>query len=178
MQTQQPQGSKSPIGGCGIAAVGCGGIVGLLIIVAVIGAVVSFVSNQSQSQGHSRGHHRAVAAVDWCDRATDMQKLAAKEFGTGAYQSAYDDAVQGLRDDDRCDDDTAATVLRGYLLSMKGLAEHRLSEGDSRTDLNEANMLLEKCQTDPSLYGTHIAAGCESQQQNNISATTDWDINQ
>jgi hypothetical protein len=61
---------------------------------------------------------------------------------------------------------------------MKGLAEHHLSQGDSRTDLNQANTLLVECQTQPDLYGTKTGASCETQEQYNISAQTNWDMNQ
>jgi hypothetical protein len=67
-------------------------------------------------------------------------------------------------------------VTKGYLLSYKAFAEHHLPQGDSRTDLNEANQLLVECQTEPGIYGTHEAAECESQEQNNITAQTKWDV--
>jgi hypothetical protein len=156
---------------------GCGILVGLFVVVIVIGAIGGLVYQASHAGDHSSQTTRAASKpeIDWCGRASDMQNVAVKEIESGAYRSAYDDAVKGLADNADCDDDTTAMVTRGYLLSSKGLAEHYLSVGDSKTDLNEANMLLEKCQTDPSLYGTHIAAGCETEQQNNIGTMTNWE---
>jgi hypothetical protein len=113
---------------------------------------------------------------NWCGRASDQESLSVKEYDSDLYRSAYDDALKGLADNERCNDDTASLVNRAYLTSIKALSEHFLSEGDSRTDLNEANMLLEQCVTHRGLYGTGIAAQCETQQENNIRAKTNWEM--
>jgi hypothetical protein len=94
-------------------------------------------------------------------------------------QAQYDSAISGLIWLDRCDgDDDQKTVMKGYLLSMKAYAEHDLGEGDYQTDFNEANQLLVECQTTPGIYGTHEAAECETQENYNIRATTNWEMNQ
>jgi hypothetical protein len=169
--------ARNPNSGCGTAALaGCGVVVLVFVVVAIIGIIGA--STTSQAVHESGRHHAAAATIDWCRRASDMQNLSVKDIEGGSYRSGYDDAVQGLRDNARCDEETTAMVTRGYLLSSKGLSEHYLSVGDSQTDLNEANMLLEKCQTDPELYGTHLAADCETEQQNNIRTSTNWEMSQ
>jgi Tfp pilus assembly protein PilV len=111
-----------------------------------------------------------------CDYAGSRVSQGWADFKAGAYQSAFDNAVKGLAVNDRCDDDDAHLVNQGFLLSVKGMSEHYLSSGDARTDLNQAETVLEECQTNPRLYGTHTGATCETQQENDISATTDWDV--
>jgi hypothetical protein len=74
-----------------------------------------------------------------------------------------------------CDDENEQIVDRGFLLSFKAEAEHYLSSGDSRTDINQATTLLAQCQTLPGIYGTHLGAVCESQEEINIRRKIDWD---
>ena len=105
-----------------------------------------------------------------------------KAYKAGDYQAAYTAATKGLQFiETSCEDEAGNPhvqyVAKGMLLSFKGLAEHHLPQGDARTDLNQANSLLVECQTEPGIYGTHEAAVCESQEQNNISATTNWEMN-
>ena len=111
-----------------------------------------------------------------CDTALDYEKQAMRDVDAGSYQDAYENANSGLKYNDSCDNDTQQGINKGYLLSARGFAEHHLSVGDSRTDLNQANALLVQCQTAPGVYGTAAGAGCETQEQNNIRAQTDWDL--
>lgn len=131
-----------------------------------------------QSREHAGAYGPSAAAVNYCDRADTYERQAVADDTAGERRSAYNNAVSGLKANDQCTDESEHLVNEGYLLSLKGLAEHYLSEGDSRTDLNQANMLLVQCQTKPGLYGTSEGAGCETQEQNNIHAQTTWDIYQ
>jgi hypothetical protein len=115
-----------------------------------------------------------AAHRDYCQDALRYEKTAAADGEP--HRAAYNAAVAGLAANDKCDDETAHLVNEGYLLSMKGFAEHYLSVGDSRTDFNQANALLVECQTRPGLYGTRTGAGCETQEQYNIRAQTNWDV--
>lgn len=116
----------------------------------------------------------AAAHHDYCKEALDDEKITSAD--STSYRRAYDAAVSGLTANEKCADDTDRLINEGYLLSMKGMAEHHLAIGDWRTDFNQANQLLVECQTKPGLYGTHVAASCETQEHYNISAETNWDI--
>ena len=108
-----------------------------------------------------------------CETAHDYERKAAHEQGD---QASYDLSVSGLHYVDLCQDETDAKIMRGYLLSFKGLAEHELTSGDWRTDLNQANQLLVECQTTPGIYGTQRAAQCETQEGYNIKASVQWGL--
>lgn len=111
-----------------------------------------------------------------CSYANGRISQGWTDFNGGAYQSAFDDAVKGLAVNERCDNDDTHQVHEGFLLSVKGMSEHYLSSGDSRTDLHQAETVLEECQTNPHFYATHTGAVCETQQENDIKATTNWDV--
>lgn len=111
-----------------------------------------------------------------CDYASTRVTQGWEDFKGSAYRSAFDNAEKGLAANDRCDDDDQKQLNEGFLLSIKGMSEHYLSSGDSRTDLNQAETVLEQCQTNPRFYGTHTGAECETQQENDISATTNWEV--
>ena len=113
---------------------------------------------------------------DPCTYANGRIKQGWSDFDGAAYQSAFDDAVKGLAANERCDQSDEQTLNEGFLLSVKGLSEHYLSSGDSRTDLHQAETQLEECQTNPHYYGTHTGAVCETQQENDIKSTTNWDV--
>lgn len=112
-----------------------------------------------------------------CALMKNAEDQAAEFYNTNRYEKAYNAAVSGLSNVDDCSARAENVfVNQGYLLSSKGLAEHHLKINDWKTDLNQANALLAKCQSTPSLYGTHRGAQCETQEQNNISNMTEWDI--
>lgn len=113
---------------------------------------------------------------DPCDYANGRIKQGWTDFNSAAYQAAFDDAAKGLAVNDRCSDDDVHQLNEGFLLSVKGMSEHYLSSGDSRTDLHQAETVLEECQTNPHFYGTHTGASCETQQENDIQTTTNWDV--
>jgi zinc ribbon protein len=135
-------------------------------------------TQQPTEQPTPQPTEQSTPDADPCESATQFEKKAVAAVNAGDYEQAYDYAGQGIDENGGCDDDNSSLVNSGYLLSMKGLAEHYLPQGDSRTDLNQANQLLVECQTNPDLYGTATAAGCETQEQNNISAMTNWEMNQ
>jgi hypothetical protein len=118
-----------------------------------------------------------TATTDSCASANTYERQASSDLSGSDYRGAYHNAVSGLAKDDDCTNDTDQLVNKAYLLSMKGMAEQHLSEGDSRTDLNQADMLLEECQTKPALYGTSEGASCETQQRYNIRAETNAEMN-
>lgn len=113
---------------------------------------------------------------DPCNYANGRVTQGWADFNGSAYQAAFDDAVKGITANEHCDDEDMHQVNEGFLLSVKGMSEHYLSSGDSRTDLNQAETVLEECQTNPHFYGTHTGAVCETQQENDIKATTNWEV--
>jgi Tfp pilus assembly protein PilV len=113
-----------------------------------------------------------------CQTADSLEREAAADINSGRMQATYDTVIAALHYNDLCDDATDRIVNAGYLLSFKAYAEHSLGRGDWRTDYNQANALLVQCQTIPGLYGTHAGAQCETQEHNNISNETHWDIYQ
>jgi hypothetical protein len=115
---------------------------------------------------------------DTCSRADSYRNEAMSSFNAHAYRDAYRNAVSGLAVNETCTDESDQLVNHGYLLATKGLAEHYLTEGDWRTDLNQAGMLLEQCVTKPGLYATAIGAGCQTEQEAVISWKTGWDMGQ
>lgn len=148
---------------------------------ALAGAVAARLQAQREQSAREEAARREQQAkadklAHACDTALDYEKQSVKDIDAGSYQDAYDNATHGLDYNESCDNDTAQMVNKGYLLSMKGMAEHHLSVGDSRTDLNQANALLVECQTTPGLYGTKTAASCETQEEYNIRAQNDWDM--
>lgn len=164
-----------------------GGAVVLVVIVVACAGIFGNYASSSTSSATTRAsvdRHDATAEatatpyVDYCGKATSYERKAMSDVDASNYRAAYDLAKKGLSANANCANDDDQIVNEGYLLSAKGYAEHFLPEGDSRTDMNQANQLLVECQTRPGLYGTHVAAQCESQEQNNISATTDWEMNE
>lgn len=118
----------------------------------------------------------AAPVPNYCGKATAYERQASSDLDSRDFRGAYHNSASGLSLNASCSDETDRLVNRAYLLSMKGLAEHYISVGDSRTDLNEANMLLVQCQTRPGLYGTHEGAECETQENNNIRSQSNWDL--
>lgn len=113
---------------------------------------------------------------NYCGRAHQYQVTATSDFNANEYSGAYHNAVSGLSINDSCAEENDHLTNAAYLLTVKALAEHHLSVGDSRTDLNQADMLLEQCITKPGLYATQIGAGCETQQHINTGYETNWDL--
>ena len=171
--------------GCLIAI---GIVVGLPILIGIIVAAVSGLGNSasrtleneaSQLNSGSQTSHRSsstVAAGNPCDLADQRENQASTYWGDREYQKTYDAVISGLHYVELCGNDDDDLLNKAYLMSFKGYAEHSLGSGDWRTDLNEANTLLVECQTHPGFYGTHTGAQCETQENNNITATTNWDV--
>ncbi|MGA8534660.1 MAG: hypothetical protein WB615_11170 [Candidatus Tumulicola sp.] len=113
---------------------------------------------------------------DPCSYANSRISQGWSDYNGSSYQVAFDDAEKGLAVNERCDQSDEKTLNEGFLLSVKGLSEHYLSSGDARTDLHQAETLLEECQNNPNYYGTHTGAVCETQQENDIKATTNWEV--
>jgi len=159
-----------------LLGIGCLAIV-ILIFVVTCSALTSTQPTSTSSQP-ARHSGNGPPQTDWCKLASQKENSASSAINNDSYQTSYDAAVAGLKDNESCDDEDSNLVNHAFLLSMKALAEHHLSSGDSRTDLNEANALLETCITKPGLYGTHTGASCQTQQQYNIQNQTNWDMGQ
>jgi hypothetical protein len=109
----------------------------------------------------------AEAANQDCLAAARAHSLNGWEsYDKKDYLSAYREALSGIAVYEHCPANHQSTGM-GYLLSLKGSSEHYLAIGDSQTDLNQANMLLVTCRTTPRLYGTQVAAACQTQEQQN-----------
>ncbi len=156
------------------------GLVALVVVIAMIAVSIAYPP-QPQAPTVSAQPDAAAAVpvqptADDCALALASENASVAALNRDDYQTAYHYAQKGLAQNLGCSDDNDRLVNHAYLLSMRGLAEHHLSVGDSRTDLNQANALLVQCETAPGLYGTHTGAQCETQEQNNIQTTTGWEM--
>ena len=111
-----------------------------------------------------------------CTMARQRTQEAAQYENAGEYQREFDASVSGLNYANACEDGDLKTRTKGFLLAAKAVAEHKLGSGDSETDLDEAIMLLEKCQTDPRFYGTDEGAQCESMEDTATRLKTSWEM--
>jgi hypothetical protein len=164
-----------------------GGMLAVFVVLCIVLVAIAVNSPQAtpraadaQTTSGSSNHRQAsrpakvIASHDYCDEALAHERTAASDGIS--HQAAYNAAVAGLADNEHCSNDDQHLINEGYLLSMKGMAEHYLKDGDSQTDLNQANALLVECQTRPGIYGTHTGAACETQEMNNIKAPTNWEM--
>ena len=140
-------------------------------------AAAKAAEDAAEAQRVAQANAQAALEAHPCDTASDKEKYAMSALNADSYQRAYDLAVSGIHYADECDSDGMKAVSKGYLMSVKAYAEHHLGSGDWKTDFNEANQLLEECVTTPGIYGTHIAAQCETQQSYNIKASVNWEMN-
>jgi hypothetical protein len=99
-------------------------------------------------------------------------------MNAGDFAGGYKNADKAVSLADDCAQGGEYDSAKGFALSARALNEHHLSHGDSRTDLNQAEQLLSSCQSDPGYYGTHAAALCDTQEQNDISTQTNWEMNE
>lgn len=165
-----------------------GTFVGLLILGGILGSMSSHNGSSSARPAStvaspSRHPSRPAAAapteappVDHCSAATGWERKGMAAVDNGQWSTAYRYAESGLHESEDCSNDDAQVINKGYLLSVKAFAEHHLSYGDSTTDINQATTLLAECQSLPGIYGTHIGAACETQEENDIKAKTQWDM--
>lgn len=157
---------------------GCLAVIGGAVVVFFIFALM--VGGNLASSMNPASHERTSASGSSsdaaCSTADTRERQAADYLDNHQYQRTYDTVVSGLHYVSLCSSDDDNLVNKGYLLSFKAYAEHYLSSGDSKTDMNEANQLLVECQTHPGFYGTHIGAQCETQENNNIRTTTNWEM--
>jgi len=135
----------------------------VLIALIVIGGLINRGSSGTAPgvQATYNSHDEPIAAKtpDPAAQACYYARTRADTaFGETDKQASFDLIVSALHYAARCDDDEVRIAGRGLLLSMKALKEYELHSGDPETDFNEANMLLEKCITDPRWYGTRKAA--------------------
>jgi hypothetical protein len=132
--------------------------------------------SEAAAAAAQREHDYRVAHA--CDISNSEERKAMTAVDAGDYRSAYAIAQSGLSHLDLCqDDDTVKNIDRGWLLSAAGFAAHGIGRSEeARTDFNQANQLLVECQTTPGIYGTRAAANCETQEQYNIRAQTNWDL--
>lgn len=134
---------------------------------------------QAQEEArHTQEEARQEKEDHPCQTADSLERKAADQINAESYQETYDTVVSGIHYNDECDTESDQTINSGFFLSFKAVAEHELGTGDWRTDFNQANQQLVECQTMPGVYGTHLAGVCESQEQNNISRQTNWEMNE
>jgi hypothetical protein len=150
-----------------------------------IAQVVDQEGGRERQRVEAAQHQRDLAAAerarreeaernhDYCADA-DKAERAAADAPVGRRQ--YQISVAGLAANERCSNDINQLINKGYLLSFKAMSEHAIGVGDWRTDFNQANQLLVTCQTTPGLYGTKVAAQCETQEGYNIRASTQWEM--
>ena len=81
---------------------------------------------------------------NYCGAANAYKHWAFAFYKSKRYRAAYKATVAGLEPSDQRDD-LWQHMRDGFLPFVKGLAEQNLPEGDSQTDLNQANALLVKC---------------------------------
>jgi hypothetical protein len=151
-----------------------GGIVVVLFVLAMCTA--GNMANSLNPASHERNAVPSQLLTTACGTADQRERQAASYINNGEYQKTYDTTVSGLHYVELCNNDDDNLLNKAYLMSFKALAEHHLSSGDSKTDLNEANQLLVECETHPGFYGTHVGAQCETQETNNIQQQTNWEM--
>lgn len=151
-----------------------GGVVVVLFLFAMCAG--SKMASSLNPASHERTSASSMTSGSACSTADERERQAAVYINSHQYQKTYDTVISGLHYVSLCSDDDDNLENKAYLLSFKAYAEHYLSSGDSKTDMNEANQLLVECQTHPGFYGTHVGAQCETQENNNISTTTNWDM--
>lgn len=160
-------------------------VVGSIAAMAIVG---SLLPTPKPSPIAARRFDRTIRApkpiatdtpvVDFCTEAMALETRSIVAMKAGRWAAGYTLVQKGLIAERSCGSPTRSMIGKGYLLSMRAFAEHRLPYGDSQTDLNQAEQLLEECQTTPGIYGTHRAAECESQEQDDIRAQTNWETGQ
>lgn len=122
-----------------------------------------------------------TAPIDRCDTSEAAFHEATTDFDKKSYRATYYAAQKGLRFVSACSDKSTRLPIRGDLLTLKAVAEHYLPNemgGSAETDINQASMLLEQCETDPDLYATQAAAECETAQEGIAKLKTAWDFNE
>jgi hypothetical protein len=160
-----------------------GGVVVLLVALVMCAGFIS--SNQhpdstsyTSSRDASSGSDTDSSTEANCNSSVDHTNQAWKDYNTGDYSGGYKNADTAVSLADDCQDGGDRDSAKGFALSARAFNEHHLSLGDSRTDLNQAEQLLASCQSDVGYYGTHDAALCETQEQNDISTQTNWEMNE
>ena len=154
-----------------------GGIVVVLFIIGACAAGLKSPSNSSSSDSTSNTPSQSAQTNNDCQSAIDHSNQAMKDSDAGDYNGGYKNANTAVNLADSCPEPEMYEA-KGFALSARAFNEHHLSVGDAATDLNQANQLLEECTTAPSFYGTHTGANCETQMHNNISTSTNWEMNQ
>jgi hypothetical protein len=153
---------------------------GAAVVLVLLAMCTANAGKNMQAALTPASHERTGVSVSSsdaaCTAADQRERQAADYLNNHEYQKTYDTVVSGLHYVSICDNDDDNLENKAYLLSFKAFAEHYLSSGDSKTDMNEANALLVECQTHPGFYATHVGAQCETQENNNIQTETNWEM--
>lgn len=112
---------------------------------------------------------------DGCGVARFQLNRASEFSNVYQYRDSYDTALVGLRANQSCKDDTTKLVNEGYLLSTKAMAEHFLSRGNSKADLDDAIKLLARCKRMAPKVGRAVSALCEKQEQSDIQTSEQFE---
>lgn len=165
---------------------GCFTVVGAVVALVFLAAMCSSSPNVTTPSGdawHNSSSSSSVSttsdnSTNDCNSSVTHTNQAWKDYNAGDYDGGYKNANTAVSLADSCNQGGDYDSAKGFALSARALNEHHLSQGDSRTDLNQAEQLLSSCQSDVGYYGTHAAAVCETQEQNDISAETNWEMSQ
>ena len=155
---------------------------GIVVVLFIIGACAtqmkpgtSFNSVSPPSTSGDNGGGGGSETNTDCNSAVEHSNQAFSDFSAGDYSGGYKNADTAVRLADSCSE-TDTPSIKGFALSARAFNEHHPSIGDSVTDINQATQLLSDCQTQPGYYGTHQGALCETQEENDISTKTNWDM--
>lgn len=156
---------------------------GILVAVILFAACSNALQNtdSSGSMVSSDSHptdgasNDAAQSMGDCENAVAHSNQALNDLNAGDYSGGYKNANTAVRLSESCDS-TDMPSVKGFALSFKAFNEHHLSEGDSETDMNQAEQLLSDCQSQPGYYGTHAGALCDTQEENDIQTKTDWEM--
>ena len=182
---------RNPNAGCGkVAAIGCGVVVVVFILLAILGAIVGSLSQSASnntspstdlstpsSSGESSASDNNQNTSQGCNSSTEHSNQAWDDINAGDYAGAYRNADTAVSLADACNSGGDYDSTKAAALFARAIAEHHLAQGDSRTDLNQAITLYASCETDAGYYGTHAGAVCETAEQNAISWQTNWEMN-
>jgi hypothetical protein len=166
---------------------GCLAVIGGVVVVFIILVIIAALNEPSVPPGLSKTNSSYASsdtsssyssqATDDCEKSSQHSDQAWSDIKADDYAGAYRNANTAVSLSDACNSGGDYDSTKAYALFARAIAEHHLTQGDSRTDLNQAITLYASCQADPGYYGTHAGAVCETAEQNAISWQTNWEMN-
>jgi hypothetical protein len=117
-----------------------------------VGVVIALVSCGPAGADDSRGATyggNATSVADTgehgaCGRALDYAKAASVDYRVAKYESGYADANHALQLAPKCSSPTRE-IVKGVALSARAWNEHHLTQGNSRADLRQGEVILGLC---------------------------------